>query len=1076
MIRLFIEKHNAVFIACVLIVVLGVLAYIRLPRESTPEIKQPWIFVTTAYPGVSAKDIESLVTIPIEEQIDGLEGLSRISSSSAQNVSSISVEFTADTDVETALRRVKERVDVAKAELPDEVGEPQVRELNSSDWPIFIVALSHPEGSVVIDQAARDLRDRLKRIPGVLSVGLAGNQSKEVAVELDPIKLRHYGLSLDEVAGAIRSENLSIPGGTLKNQAKYYSLAVTGQIVDPRQFQDIVIRSGPVKIRLAELGTVAFRTAEPETYSRLNGQPTISLEVKKRTGQNLIKIVEAAKKEIEAVRPTLPAGTLITYSYDDSRYIKDMIADLENNMFSGFLLVLAVTLLFLGLRNSFFVSLAIPFSMLISFFVLQLLGVTLNMIVLFSLIMAVGMLVDNGIVIVENIFRHASMGKSRQQAAIDGSSEVAGPIISSAITTVVAFFPIIFMPGIMGQFMKYLPITVIVVLSASLLVALTINPVFCAQFMGISGKAQRKILEGSAAFVGFQKWYERRLSWVLKRPGLAIAAIVTVVVAGFVLYALIGREPIFFPSLDPSTAVINLEVRQGTPLEETDRYVRRIESLIPTVPASVEYVQVTTGAGSDGFGGGQEEYHKATVRVEFKPYLQREIKGAQATENLKAALTDLPGAEVSFEELGMGPPAGHPVSYQITGRDYEVMGGIAERILEILEGYPELKLINSDYEPARPEVSVEIDRQKAAYHGLSTAQIAAAIRNSMTGTTVGSFRQEAEEYDIVVRYQREYRDSLNELASLQVTAENGERIPIQAVAQIRHRSAVGVIKRADLRRAIEVWADFKPEVQNKTEVKAGIARKIAGLQLPAGYEVGTGQGGQIQQESANFLVLAFVIALFLIFLVLILQFNSFADPFIIMASVFLSLGGVLWGYALTGMAFVVIMSGIGCIALAGVAVNNCIVLVDYTNVLLRQGVPWREAVVQAGKVRLRPVLLTAITTVLGLVPMALGVSFDVHSFTVQVGSEQSEFWKAFAWAMIFGLSFATVSTLVIVPALLTLKFRLNDWRAQRRGKSEGGSASGSTGGNGRGKLKAEELTAAAQTAVAGIPSRPFFVS
>jgi len=357
-------------------------------------------------------------------------------------------------------------------------------------------------------------------------------------------------------------------------------------------------------------------------------------------------------------------------------------------------------------------------------------------------------------------------------------------------------------------------------------------------------------------------------------------------------------------------------------------------------------------------------------------------------------------------------------------------------------------------------VAVEIDRQKAAYYGLSTVQIASVIRNSISGATVGSFRQDSEEYDIVVRYQDEYRDSLNHLSSLQVTGDNNERIPIQAVAEIRYRSAVGVIKRSGLQRAIEVWADFKPGVQNKAEVKAAIAGRIGGLSMPAGYEVGTGEGWQVQQESTDFLVQAFLIALFLIFAVLIVQFNSFVDPFIIMISVFLSMGGVFLGYALTGMEFVIIMSGIGCIALAGVAVNNCIVLVDYTNLLIRQGGPWREAVVQAGKIRLRPVLLTAITTVLGLVPMALGVSFDVHSFTVQVGSEQSEFWKAFAWAMIFGLSFATVSTLVIVPALLTVKYRFKDWWARRRGKS--------TGGNGHGARRQQEEIIAVAEAVAGI--------
>lgn len=1020
MIRLFIERNRAVFLGALLVLVVGTMSYIRLPRESSPELKQPWIFVTTVFAGVAPQDVESLVTIPIEDKIDGLEGLSKITSESRQSVSSIVVQFTSDVSVETALRRVKERVDAAKPDLPTDVTAPDVRELSSSDWPIFIVTLSHPDGIAKIDDQAVDLRDRLKRINGVLDANIAGNLKREVAVELDPAKLEHYGLSLDDVSDAIRNENASIPGGLLRNQVRNYSIEVTGEIKDPTLFQDITVKAGDTKVRLGDLGSVGFKAATADTYSRINGQPAISIEIKKRTGQNIIDIVNRVKAEIDASRGSFPAGTQITYSFDQSKEVKDMLVDLENEMFTGFVLVMAVTMLLLGLRNSLFVSLAIPFSMLIAFSVLELMGITLNMVVLYSLILTLGMLVDDGIVMVENIFRHAMMGKGRVQAAIDAAREIAGPVASSTLTTILAFFPIIFMPGFMGDFMRYLPITVIVVLSASLLVAFTITPVFTSRFLQITEKAARQATEGGGAFLRFQNWYEGALRRFVKRPGIATIVAFGVVFLGFVAYGVIGREPVFFPKGDPATAIIQIEGRQGTPLDQTDRLARAVESVVPTVPSSLDHYTATVGT------PGSEEYHKATVRVEFKPYLERKISGASAIEGLKDSLKDFTGAGLKFEEVDNGPPAGHPVSYQVNGKDYLVMGDIALKVLDIVNSYKELTLVNTDYEAAKPEVAVEIDRQKAAYYGLSTAQIASTVRAAMSGSTVGKYKEGNTEYDIVVRYQNPFRDGLNQLQNVQIVGKDGERIPLMSVANISVKSSVGVIKRKNLQRSIEVWADFKDKVENKAQVSADIAKRVAALQIPEGYRVTTGEGAQEQQQSTEFLGMAFLIALFLILILLIIHFNSFTDSAIILASVFMSLGGVFWGYALSGQVFVIIMSGIGCISLAGVAVKNCIVLVDYVNVLIRGGEHWSEAIIHAGKVRLRPVLLTAVTAVLGMFPMAMGVSFDIHNFSIQIGSEQSEMWKAFAWAMIYGLSFATIMTLVLVPTMLTLKFQLRE--------------------------------------------------
>ncbi|MFW6249693.1 MAG: efflux RND transporter permease subunit [Alkalispirochaetaceae bacterium] len=1019
MIKLFIQKQMAVFSFAALIVIMGIIAYVQLPRESSPEIKQPYIFINTTYVGVSAEDIESLVTQPIEQELDGMDGVKEITSESRQSVSFIFVEFTSDVTVETALRRVKDRVDLAKPRLPDDAEEPFVREFNVSDWPVFVVVLSHPDGVEIIDNSAELFQEDLKRVNGVLDVDVAGRPSKELAIELDPLKLQHYGLTIRDVITAIQAENVSIPGGVLRNEQRNYTLSVTGEIQDPREFNEIFVGNGEVQVRLKEVGTARFKNAESETYSRLNGTPAITLSIKKRMGANILEVVDAVEARVAALEPTLPPRTEVVVSYDESRYIRDMLADLENNMATGFLLVLLVTVFFLGGRNSLFVSLAIPFSMLMSFFILQIMGVTLNMIVLFSLILALGMLVDNGIVIVENIFRHGSMGKSRTQAAVDGAREVSGPIIASTLTTCLAFFPIIFMPGIMGDFMKYLPITVIVVLGSSLVVALAINPTFCASFLEVSEKQMKKMNEGSGFFVKIQRSYEWLIRRATHKPGLTIGAAFVVVVAGFILFGNYGRDMLFFPALDPGRARVSIEAPQGTPLERTDEVVRELEQVVGATPASLENFESVSGR-----DGADTEPHRGQIDLTFEPYAKREVSGREAVRELAQRVRQVTGAVVKVSEAEEGPPDGDDVSYEVRGQDYTILGEISSSIYAILREYPQFKEINNDFEASRPEFQVSIDRGKAAHFGLSTSQIADTVRTAMNGATIGAYREGEEEYDIVVRYREEARNSLAMLRNLEVVAYDGTRIPLSAVAEVEPKSTVGVVKRRNLNRAVTVSANFDTEIENREAIIAEISDRVGTVtsDLPPGYAIGTGAGLDVRNESTTFLVQAFVVALFLIFIILVAQFNSVADPFIILFSVFLSLGGVFWGFFAGQQNFVIIMSGIGCIALAGVAVNNSIVLVDYTHNLVRDGMHWRDAIIEAGKTRLRPVLLTALTTVLALVPMAVGVSFDVHSFRVVLGSESSEYWRAFAWTMLYGLSFATVMTLVVVPTLLHVKY------------------------------------------------------
>jgi multidrug efflux pump subunit AcrB len=660
-----------------------------------------------------------------------------------------------------------------------------------------------------------------------------------------------------------------------------------------------------------------------------------------------------------------------------------------------------------------------------SFFILQAMDITLNMIVLFSLVLALGMLVDNGIVIVENIFRHVAMGKSRKQAAIEGSGEVAFPILASTATTCLAFLPIVFMPGVMGDFMSYLPKTVIVVLTCSLVVAVVINPVFCAAFLNISEKNRKKITEGSGTFLRFQQWYERVVRWAVKRNLLVLGLSFTIVILGFVFYVIYGKGTIFFPYIDPETGVVAIELPQGSPLDTTDAIVSEIEEIIPRSPASLKNYIATTGRGSDDnvFGGGDEN-HKANVRVEYKQFFERKIKGTVAIDSLRSRLKNITGADIVVKELNFAPPTGNPVSYQVTGEDYAVLGSIADSVLAILHTFPGLKQIECDYEAAKPEINIEIDRRKASRYKLSTTTIASTIRNAISGGTLGTFRQGADEYDINVRFSKEYRNSANRLANLQIVNEDDDRIPLSSVASISPRSSVGIIQRRNLDRAVQVWADFKEDTKNKAQIKNDIDSLVNQLHLPDEYYIGEGGGIEMRKESEEYIGKAMVIALFLVFMVLIAQFNSLTQSIIIMLTVLMSFSGVFWGYALTGQSFIIIMTGIGCIALAGVVVNNGIVLIDYANLLIARGMPWKDAIVEAAKTRLRPVLLTAITTVLGMSPMAIGVSFDFHKMGLQIGSDSGQMWIAFAWAMIFGLSFATLMTLIVVPCLLKVNFSM----------------------------------------------------
>ena len=1028
MIKFLVGKRIPVFFVTLLIIFAGLSAYNSLPRESMPEVKIPYISVYAGYAGVSAKDMENLVTSKIEQELDGMDGLKVITSNSRQGACDITLEFTSDVDVSEALRKTREKVDGIRGELPNDLDGPYFHEASSSDWePLLGVVLSHPEGIAIINDAADMMRNELKKIKGVLDVEVSGDIVRELAIEVDPAKLEQFDMSMDDISAVIRNEHATIPGGILNSETLDYSLSVTGEIKDVRYFEELVVQGYRNKVKLKEVADVRFQTASPSSYARLNGNPAITLTMKKRIGGNTVAITDEAKALVDKLSPMMPSGTVITITDDSSYGIKKMIIDLENSMLTSIILVLLVTFIFLGKTNSIFVSLAIPFSLLITFTAVKALGITLNMYVLFSLIIGLGMLVDNGIVIVENIFRHAGMGKTRLQASIDGTKEVAGAIIASTVTTCLAFFPIIFMPGIMGEMLSFLPKTVIILLLASLLVGMTITPVFCSTFLRMSEKARKKIAEGSGFFTAVQNFYQKLIKFIMKKAYLVVILAVLITISGVILFAINGKGTTFFREEDPWSVPIYIEAPIGTPLSVTDSYVSQVEQLIPDLGISLKNYTVSTGNGGS---------HKAVISVEFEDYEDRSISGEDSILMLKEAVKDITGARITVGNSG-GGMGGSDISLKITGNDYSKLGEISDTIMGILSRYDELKGYYSDFEASRPEYEVKIDREKAAYYGLSTARIAMTIRQSINGSTIGKFRQGNNEYDIVMRLSDESRSSLYDLRNLQIVA-NGSRIPLSSVASIKPMTSIASIKRRDLTRTVSLSADFIRDIPGKAELTEEIMGEIDALKidLPKGYEISPGADSDMQQETTSFLGKAFIIALFLIMIVLIAQFNSVADPLICLISALLSIGGVFWGFSIFQMQFEILMCGIASISLLGIAINNCIVLVDYTNLLIRQGYSWRDAIPEAGKTRLRPVVLTALTTILALLPMALAVSMDFRTFSIQTDSATSSLWIAFAWALIFGLTFSTLMTLVFVPSCLAIKHSVLERTRNRRNRKK----------------------------------------
>ena len=1126
-----IDNPSIIYVLIAFFLVLGLGAYYDLPREDFPEIKETNIYVSVPYPGNSAEDIERLIIEPLEDELKTVRNVVEIVSTAQQDYGMIMVEFDEEIEVQTAKQLIKDKVDAEKAseDWPTFNGskvEPNVFDLTlSEEVPIMNINLTGDFPVEKLNDFAEYLQDQIESLPQIKEVSILGVQQKEVEVAVDVYKMMAAQVSFNDVLGAIANGNMTVSAGNLVQSGQRRTLRVIGEIEDPSDLERFVVKSEGKTIYLSDVAQISFQDKERTTYARMFGEEVVMLSVKKRSGKNMIQAAEDIRTIIqEAQDQVLPSNLEVSISNDTSEKTLNQVDDLVNNIIFGILLVVLVLMFFLGFRNALFVGFAIPMSMFISFMVLSWLGYTLNTMILFGMIMGLGMLVDNGIVVVENVYRLMSEGMPRVQAAKQGISEIAYPIIISTATTVAAFVPLGLWPGIFGQFMIYFPITLSVVLGSSLVVAIFMNSMLVAQFMDTDEKVlTRKQLWRITAILGgfgllillfggtlrglgtlmivtaamfwiykyalkkwanafqnnslvrFESWYERQLARAFRGRNMYyyFATTVVLLLASFVFFGVsvgAGRTKIeFFPDNRPNQIVVYIEYPQGTDIEKTNQMTLDIEKEVYAVLSDPMYLdgtynymlesavsQVGEGAGNPQTDGGSaaEMPHRGKITASLREYKYRRGQDSEALRlKVQQALHGLyPGVAISVEKDANGPPVGYPINIELEGPDYDELILTAERMRAYLntrniDGVEELKI---DVNKGNPSMSVEVDREKAGALGIAVGQVGMQLRRSLFGEKAGIYKENGEDYDINVRFNESLKHNPSALFDQNIIFRdpaNGQikEIPISAVAKRKNTTGFSAIKHRDNKRVVTVYSGLKPGFSDAQAVVNSIQKEMLSFEdMPKDIKVD--YTGQIEEQNKQmqFLMGAFFSGLGLIMFLLIFQFSGISKPLIIMIAIFLSFIGVFGGLILTGWSFVIMMTMMGIIALAGIVVNNGVVLLDYAQLLIdrykvAKGIEDRmllskelliPILISAGKARLRPVILTAITTVLGLIPLAIGLNINFISLfstgdpQIYIGGDNVIFWGPLAWTVIFGLTVATFLTLIIVPVLLYMTYRI----------------------------------------------------
>ena len=1128
-----INNKTTIYVMMVIILLSGISAYFSMPRENFPEIKETKIYINSIYPGNTAEDVEKLITTPLEDVLKTVSNVVEITSTSQEDVSMIIVEFDEDIEVELAKQKVKDEIEteISGEDWPTFNGakvDPNVFDLSmSEEMPILNINISGDYPVEKLKEYGEYLEDEIENLTEIKQVDIRGAQEKEVEVAVDIYKMMAAKVSFQDIIGAINNGNVTMSAGNFITSGQRRTIRVLGEINSPADLENFVVKSDNNNpIYLKNIATIKFKEKERTTYAREFGQRVVMLDVKKRAGKNMVAAADKIKVILEkAKEEVFPSNLKLTISNDQSSKTIGQVDDLVNNILFGIILVVSVLMFFLGFKNALFVGFAIPMSMFMSLMILSYLGFTMNTMILFGLIMGLGMLVDNGIVVVENVYRLMDEeGMSRIDAAKKGISEIAFPIIISTATTVAAFIPLGLWPGVMGEFMIYLPITLSVVLGSSLFVAIFFNSVIVSQFMKtddtemplkriiilssvVSGIGLIIFLIGGAyrgigsvmIFTAIMLWayrfglrklanrfqnrtipkWERFYEKTLRRAlsgAMPYVLTVGIIILLFVAFGGFGysigsqRTKVeFFPDNTPNQIIVYIEYPQGTDIEKTNQITKEIENQVYHILNDSENMdgdynflvesvvsQVGEGAGNPQTDGGStaEMPHKAKITASMTEYKYR--RGADSKllrEKVQKALVGIyPGVLISVEKDENGPPAGPPINIEIEGPDYAELILVAERMRNFINskniaGIDELKI---DVNKSKPTMQVEIDRQKAGELGVSTGQVGQLLRNSIFGSKAGIYKEDGEDYDIYVRFNKEDRYNTNALFDQKIIFRDQatgkiKEIPVSVIAKQKNSSGFSAIKHKGTKRVVTVYSALAPGYTDAGVIVSNIQSEMKNFtELPNKIKID--YTGQIEEQNKQmaFLLGAFFTGLGLIFLILIIQFNSVSKPAIIMLAIFLSLIGVFGGIVITGSAFVIMMTMMGIISLAGIVVNNGVVLLDYTQLLIDRKMismgmndkdllkadSIKESIIEGGRARLRPVLLTAITTILGLIPLAIGLNINFFTlFTdfnpnIYFGGDNVIFWGPLAWTVIYGLVIATFLTLIIVPVLFFITHKI----------------------------------------------------
>jgi multidrug efflux pump subunit AcrB len=1098
-----IDNKTSIYILTLIISVVGLVAYIDIPKEQFPEVKFPSILITTVYPGTSPNDMEQLVTKPIEKQIKSISGVKKIKSNSVQDFSIINVEFNTDQNVDLALQRVKDAVDKAKKDLPNNLpNDPRVTDIDVSQIPIMNV---HVSGDLPLDKIkkyADELKDEIEGLKEITRADMIGALEREIQVNVDIYKAEVANITLDDINRAIASENVTISGGSVTLDGLKRSISIIGQYKDPNKIGDIVIRGQTgATVYLKDIAEIVDGFKEKESYARLEHKNVITLNVIKRGGENLIEASEKIQAISERMeKENFPPGLKVTITGDQSDKTKIILHDLINTIIIGFILVTIILMFFMGVTNALFVAISVPLSCAVAFIVFPAIGFKLNFVVLFSFLLALGIVVDDAIVVIENTHRIFANGKVPiVKAAKMAAGEVFLPVLSGTLTTLAPFIPLAFWQGVVGKFMFFLPITLIVTLVASLLVAYIINPVFAVDFMKTAEEEERNrknkkkfritsivfaaltllsYASGSFGMGNFiivlygiyllnkfvlhdviqkfqhQHWpkvqnaYRNLVNWSLEgyRPVWVIVGTISLFFVSVFIMAIRPPKVVFFPQAEPNFIYTYIKLPIGTDQTYTDSITRIVEDRVysvvgdnnPIVESVIANVAVGAGDPRNFENNFNASPHLGKVTVAFVEFGQRNGESTVGyLDRIREAVKGIPGAEISVEQEQGGPPTGKPIAIEIRGDNIQQLtreAASVKRYLDSLqiEGVEELK---SDLQSNKPEVLIAVNRERANREGISTAQIGTELRGAIFGKEASKFKDANDEYPIQIRYKETQRNNLNALMNIKLTYRDmnmgGQirQIPLSSVCDIHYNNTYGGIKRLNEKPIVTLSSNVLSGY-NANQIVGQIEKSLRNFDTPSGITIKMGGEQEEQKETSGFLGRALLISLGLIFLILVTQFNSVSKSMIILSEIFLSTIGVMLGFALFNMQISIVMTGVGIIALAGIVVKNGILFVEFTDLMTKEGMPMREAIIEAGRTRMTPILLTAASTMLGLIPLAIGFNIDfVTLFTefnphIYLGGDNVAFWGPLSWTMIFGLGFATFLTLIVVPAMIYLVHKL----------------------------------------------------